>query len=108
MDYLHTCIQSNLGRDILVVKIRFKRKPKLKTREYYESQGCSIHRLSIFSTRFYAFIEDFKVGDDVYWFGHDNVYAFMNSQKYTATQDMVDRIGNNVGPFLRMVGECRQ
>jgi len=83
-------------------------KPKLKHYKHYEDLGCSIHRLSIFSTRHYAFIEEFDVGDEVYWFGHDNVYGFMNKQKYIATQNMVNRIGNSVGPFRRLVAECRK
>ena len=81
---------------------------ELESCDFYKKQGYSIHRMDIFATEFYAFIEDFDVGDTVYWFGHDNVYGFLNKEPYTATQEMVDKIGENVGPFMKRECKCKK
>tara|TARA_R110000772_G_scaffold80421_2_gene171609 strand:+ start:378 stop:638 length:261 start_codon:yes stop_codon:yes gene_type:complete len=48
-------------------------------------------RINIHKKKGHYYNKDFKVGDKVYWLGHDWVYGFLYGETYIADQEMVDK-----------------
>jgi len=48
-----------------------------------------IAAIPMHSGKYFEFNKNFKVGDKVYWLGHDWVHGFLYGEKYVADKDMV-------------------
>ena len=59
--------------------------------EEYQSLGYYVLRTSdLTKAEWGAYTKDYKIGDKVYWLGHDGVHGFWYEWDYIADQSMID------------------
>ena len=67
---------------------------KTITLEEAEERGYHIERLDLHSKKRYAWTRDFKLGDQVYYLGHDGVGGWWHGNETTADEEMMRKKHN--------------
>jgi len=57
----------------------------------YDRQGYYRERVDISKMIWNIFSKDFKIGDEITWLGHDNVFGLLYGEKIIADKDAVNK-----------------
>ena len=79
---------------ISYIKRELKKKRIQKNRDLlneYDKKRYHRERIDISKMVWHIFSKDFKIGDEITWLGHDNVFGLLYGEKFTADKEAVNK-----------------